>query len=101
MRRARIINKGRIVIPKPIRDRLGLKGGDALDFVIREEGEIVIRRAVHDLRELKGILYRKGQSAVTVKKMKQTILCREAGGFDQKRKIRFRSMDPWMIQPPQ
>jgi antitoxin PrlF len=72
--RARIKSKGQIMVPKAIRDQLSLKGGDTLDFVIREEGEIVMRPAVHDVRELKGILYRKGQSPVRVEEMKQTIL---------------------------
>ena len=70
---AKITSKGQMVIPKPIREKLGLKKGDKLDFMIMEGGEIVVRPAVHDVRELKGLLYRKGQSAVTVEEMNRTI----------------------------
>lgn len=70
---AKISSKGQMVIPKAIREKLGLKSGDTLDFIIQDGGEIIVRPAVHDVRELKGILYRKGQSSVTVEEMKQTM----------------------------
>ncbi len=35
--------QGRITIPKPIRDHLGLKPGDKVDFVI-ENGRLTLRR---------------------------------------------------------
>jgi len=41
---SRIGKDGRITIPKAIRDRLGLKPGDEVEFVI-EEGRVRIRRA--------------------------------------------------------
>ena len=37
MPQARITSKGQVTIPKPVRDRLGVQKGDALDF--RFEGE--------------------------------------------------------------
>jgi AbrB family looped-hinge helix DNA binding protein len=73
MASAKITSKGQMVIPKAVREKLGLKTGDSLDFIIQEGGEIVVKPAVHDVRELKGLLYRKGQSPVTVEEMKQTI----------------------------
>jgi len=73
MASAKMTSKGQMVIPKAIREKLGLKTGDSLDFIIQEGGEIVVRPAVRDVTELKGMLHRKGQSPVTVEEMKQTI----------------------------
>lgn len=73
MASAKITSKGQMVIPKAIREKLGLKSGDCLDFIIQDGGEIVVRPAVHDVRELKGLLYRKGQSPATIEEMKQAI----------------------------
>jgi|WetSurSiteA1Bulk_404760.scaffolds.fasta_scaffold07710_4 antitoxin PrlF len=73
MASAKITSKGQMVIPKAVREKLGLKTGDSLDFIIREGGEIVVRPAVHDVRELKGVLFRKGKSAISIEEMKQAI----------------------------
>jgi antitoxin PrlF len=73
MASAKITSKGQMVIPKAVREKLGLKTGDSLDFIVQEGGEIVVRPAVHDVRELKGVLHRKRQSPVTVEEMNQTI----------------------------
>jgi AbrB family looped-hinge helix DNA binding protein len=37
--------KGQVTIPKRVRDALGLKPGDEVDFIQDERGEIVVRRA--------------------------------------------------------
>jgi len=37
--------KGQVTIPKRIRDALGLKPGDGVDFAMNAEGQIVLRRA--------------------------------------------------------
>lgn len=37
--------KGQVTIPKRVRDALGLKPGDGVDFVLDERGEVVVRRA--------------------------------------------------------
>lgn len=40
---SRIGKDGRITIPKAVRDRLGLKPGDRVEFVV-EDGRVWIRR---------------------------------------------------------
>jgi AbrB family looped-hinge helix DNA binding protein len=70
---ATLTSKGQLVIPKPIRDRLGLKPGDALDFVVQESGDVLIRPAVEDVRKLKGLLHRPGRAPVSVKRMSEII----------------------------
>ncbi len=54
----RMGTKGQVVIPKAIRDRLGIHPGDEVVFV--EDGdEVRVRRAV-DVRRLAGVLGRSG-----------------------------------------
>lgn len=40
----RIDHMGRIVLPKELRDRLGLKPGTPLEFLINEYGDIVLQQ---------------------------------------------------------
>lgn len=51
---ARITSKGQVTIPKPVRDRLGVQKGDALDF--RFEGEHLLVEPVphRSLLEFRG-----------------------------------------------
>lgn len=40
--------RGQIVIPKPVRDRMGLRPGQQLDVVEEEGGRIVVTKVVPD-----------------------------------------------------
>jgi antitoxin PrlF len=66
---ATLTSKGQTVIPKAIREQLGLKPGDTIDFVIQENGDILIRPAAQDVQKLKGMLYRPGRKAVSIEDM--------------------------------
>jgi len=68
-----ISSKGQTVIPKAIRERLGLQPGDAVDFVVQDDGEVVLRPALEDVRRLKGILRRAGRAPVTLQEMNHVI----------------------------
>ena len=70
---ATLSSKGQTVIPKAIRDHLGLKPGDALDFVVQDQGDVLIRPVAHDVRQLRGLLRRPGHSPVTVEEMNRAI----------------------------
>jgi len=70
---AKMTVKGQTVIPKPVRDHLSLKPGDNLDFTIQDNGDVLIRPAVQDVRELKGILRRPGRTPVSVEAMNQAV----------------------------
>ena len=76
MHSATMTSKGQMTVPKPIRDRLRLAAGDQVDFVINERGEIVVRAATSDVRELKGLLRsgRSGKAAVRLEDMEKAIL---------------------------
>ena len=43
---ATITSKGQVTLPKPIRDRLHLKPGDKIDFMLEDDG-CLPRRARH------------------------------------------------------
>jgi antitoxin PrlF len=75
---ATLTSKGQLVVPKSIRDRLGLHPGDRLDFVIQDDGNVLIRPATENVDRLKGILRRPGRPPVTVEEMKRII--RRRGG---------------------
>jgi antitoxin PrlF len=75
---ATLTSKGQMVIPKPIRDYLDLHPGDRLDFVIHENHQVEIRPASTDVRELKGMLYRRGRKPVSLDEMNKAIRARAA-----------------------
>ncbi len=81
MHTATMTSKGQMTVPKPIRDRLRIGAGDQVDFIINDRGEIVVRAATSDVKELKGLLRsrRERKPAVTVEEMNATIVKEHAG----------------------
>ena len=77
---AKLTSRGQIVIPKPIRQHLNIRPGDRVDFVVQDDGEVVVRPAVCDVRELKGILP-KPRKPVSLKEMDRAI--RRRGGGEE------------------
>ncbi len=66
-------SRGQTVIPKAIREHLGLHPGDVIDFVVADDGGVLVRPAVEDVRRLKGLLQRPRRGAVSVEAMNQAI----------------------------
>jgi AbrB family looped-hinge helix DNA binding protein len=73
MTTATLTSKGQLVIPKPIRDHLHLHPGDLLDFLVQESGDVLIRPAVEDVKNLKGFLHEPGRKPVSLGEMKAAI----------------------------
>lgn len=50
-------DRGRVIIPKDIRDRIGIRGGEKME-VEEKDGEVVLRpvKSGESLKELKGIV---------------------------------------------
>lgn len=69
---ATLTSKGQITLPKEIRDRLRLGKGDQVDFVLEDDGRVVLRPTATDLRELRGML-RAPKSPTTVEAMDEAI----------------------------
>ena len=68
-----LTSKGQTTIPKDVRNHLKLRTGDQIDFVIEPDGSVVIRPATVHVRELKGILHRKGMKAQSLDAMNAAI----------------------------
>jgi antitoxin PrlF len=76
---ATLTSKGQLTLPKAIRDRLRLGAGDRVDFVVRDDGTVVLRPVTVDVREIKGLLHRKGLKPLSVEEMDAVIRRRAAG----------------------
>jgi antitoxin PrlF len=76
---ATLTSKGQLTLPKPIRDLLHLGAGDRVDFVVKDDGAVVLRPATADVRELKGLLHRRGIKPLSAKEMKAIARRRAAG----------------------
>lgn len=74
-----VSTKGQCVVPKRIREHLDLHPGDKIDFVINEDGEVLLRLVVSDVRDLKGILHKPGRKAVSLQEMDEAIQKGAAG----------------------
>lgn len=77
---ATLTSKGQLTLPKAIRDLLRLGTGDRVDFVVKDDGTVVLRPATIDVKELKGLLHRKGMKPLSVDEMNAVIRRRGAGG---------------------
>lgn len=51
-----ITSKGQTTIPGEIRRHLKLRAGDRIQFIVEEDGKVVLVPATVDVSELKGIL---------------------------------------------
>ncbi len=76
---ATVTSKGQITIPKEVRELLRVDAGDQVDFVINDRGDVVVRSANADVRELRGMLKRPRRRPVTVERMNAAILREHAG----------------------
>ena len=76
---ATVTSKGQLTLPKAIRDLLRLGAGDRVDFIVKDDGTVVLRPATVDVRELKGLLHRKGRMPLSVEEMNAIIRRRGAG----------------------
>ena len=72
-----VTSKGQTTIPKEIRDRLNLHPGDRVEFVVDEDGRVVVLPATVDAAELAGLLKPPGR-AVSVEEM--NLVIRKRGG---------------------
>jgi AbrB family looped-hinge helix DNA binding protein len=73
MPRSKLTSKGQTTIPLPVRERLGLRYGDAVDFVFKDDGSVALRSVKRDVLSLEGILYKPGRRAVLIEEMNEAI----------------------------
>jgi len=63
-------SRGQLTIPKPLRDRLGLKPGDRIGCSLLPDGNLILRPKVHHIEDLVGMLRRPGQPRVSIEEMR-------------------------------
>ncbi len=69
---ATITAKGQVTVPKPIRDRLRLKPGDRIDFILESGDEVRVVPVTASVRQLKGMVP-KPRQPVTLEQMDDAI----------------------------
>lgn len=65
-------SKGQITLPKDIRDRLGLRQGDRVRFIVEDDGRVRLLPAKRDISELVGILP-KPKRALSIEEMDDAV----------------------------
>jgi antitoxin PrlF len=54
MGKSTLTSKGQTTIPKDIREHLGISVGDEIDFIIQDDGQVVVKPHTLDFRSLRG-----------------------------------------------
>ncbi|MFT5143548.1 MAG: AbrB family looped-hinge helix DNA binding protein [Rhodothermales bacterium] len=70
---SRLSSKGQLVIPKEIRDRLRLKAGDRIDFVMDDSGVVRLVPSRGDVRRLSGMLNHLVTGTISIEEMEEAI----------------------------
>ena len=70
MASATVTSKGQITIPKEVRDRLELRAGDRIVFVM-DGNDVRLRPAKSDVTDLYGLLQVKGQRPRAIDEMEE------------------------------
>ncbi len=55
---ATMTSKGQVTFPKPIRDKLHLRPGDKVDFMLEEDGSLRVTPVTAPVTQLKGMVPR-------------------------------------------
>lgn len=72
---ATLTSKGQLTLPKTIRELLHVGPGDKLDFVVDDNGDVLVRPIPSaQVTELKGLLYRADRPAVSLEEMDAAIM---------------------------
>ena len=69
MSNATLTSKGQTTIPKEIRDKLGLKAQDRLNFTLMPDGTVIMRAKTRNLLDLTGIANYSGP-VIPIEKMR-------------------------------
>ena len=68
-----VTSKGRITIPKEIRERLRVRAGQRVELQIDKDGQVVMRTRMGDFRALKGMVRHNRKSPVSLQEMNEAI----------------------------
>jgi antitoxin PrlF len=85
MSTATLTTKGQVTIPKDVRDRLGIDTGDRLNFIVQEDGTVIVKPITRHVRELAGILRRPEGRTVSIEEMDEGVATRMRTKFGRRR----------------
>ena len=69
---ATITSKGQVTLPKPVRDRLRLRPGDKIDFILEEDGCLRVTPVTASVSQLKGMVP-KPESSISLEAMDEAV----------------------------
>jgi AbrB family looped-hinge helix DNA binding protein len=70
---ATLTSKGQVTIPALVREKLGLKTGDQVNFVLTPDGGVTLTPRRTKFEDLCGILRKPGKRPVSVREMDEGI----------------------------
>ena len=73
MAQATMTSKGQFTLPREIREKLGLKPGDNIDFSLPSPHELLGKPLKRDILSLSGMLHRPGRKPVSIRKMNEAM----------------------------
>jgi AbrB family looped-hinge helix DNA binding protein len=68
-----LTSKGQITIPREVRERLHLKTGSRVDFIVEPSGKVVLKPVDSDFRSIRGIVRSRRRRSVSIKEMNEAI----------------------------
>jgi antitoxin PrlF len=68
-----LTSKGQITIPKEVRDRLHLKTGSRVEFLLEPSGRVILQPLNSDFRSLRGMIRWKQRHPVSIKEMNEAV----------------------------
>jgi len=83
MVRSSLSTKGQLVVPKAIRERLGLHAGDKVDFIVQDNGDVVLRPAIVHVQSLRGCLRPRNGKVASLEEMERAIREGASEGYDR------------------
>ena len=70
---SKLTSKGQVTIPAEVRSHLSLQPGDTVEFVVLENGTVMVRPAYVDVMDLAGCLARPKGKRLSVSEMHEII----------------------------
>ena len=74
MARSKLTSKGQTTIPMMVRERMGLRQGDAIDFVFLPDGTVNMRPVKRTVLSLEGRLARSERPTVSTDEMNAAVV---------------------------
>ena len=68
-----LTSKGQITIPREVRERLHLKTGSRVDFIVEPSGQVVLKSLDRNFRSIRGIVRSQRKRPVSIKEMNEAI----------------------------